>query len=58
MTVYTEHFTINSRGFTDIIDITQKVKSAVINITSKTETLLSHCPAVLLLSQQLSTNQV
>ena len=41
MTVYTEHFTINSRGilkasqkrtkraFTDIIDITQKVKSAV-----------------------------
>lgn len=29
MTVYTEHFTINSRGFTDIIDITQNVKSAV-----------------------------
>ena len=29
MTVYTEHFTINTHGFTDIIDITQKVKSAV-----------------------------
>ena len=29
MTVYTEHFSINTRGFTDIIDITQKVKSAV-----------------------------
>lgn len=31
MTVYTEHFLINTRGFTDIIDITQKVKSAVYN---------------------------
>lgn len=29
MTVYTEHFLINTRGFTDIIDITEKVKSAV-----------------------------
>ena len=29
MTVYTENFTINTHGFTDIIDITQKVKSAV-----------------------------
>ena len=29
MTVYTEKFLINTRGFTDIIDITQKVKSAV-----------------------------
>ena len=29
MTVYTEHFLINTHGFTDIIDITQKVKSAV-----------------------------
>lgn len=29
MTVYTEHFLMNTRGFTDIIDITQKVKSAV-----------------------------
>lgn len=29
MTVYTEKFMINTRGFTDIIDITQKVKSAV-----------------------------
>jgi len=29
VTVYTEHFTINTRGFTDIIDITQKVKSVV-----------------------------
>jgi secondary thiamine-phosphate synthase enzyme len=31
MTVHTEHFLINTRGFTDIIDITQKVKSAVYN---------------------------
>lgn len=31
MAVYTENFTINTRGFTDIIDITQKVKSAVYN---------------------------
>lgn len=29
MTVYTDHFLMNTRGFTDIIDITQKVKSAV-----------------------------
>ena len=29
MTVYTEKFLINTHGFTDIIDITQKVKSAV-----------------------------
>ena len=29
MTVYTEHFLINTHGFTDIIDITEKVKSAV-----------------------------
>ena len=29
MAVYTEHFQINTKGFTDIIDITQKVKSAV-----------------------------
>ncbi|MBS4759833.1 MAG: secondary thiamine-phosphate synthase enzyme YjbQ [Clostridium sp.] len=29
MTVYNEHFLINTHGFTDIIDITQKVKSAV-----------------------------
>ncbi len=29
MTVYTEHFLINTRGFTDIIDITEKVKAAV-----------------------------
>lgn len=31
MAVYTENFNINTRGFTDIIDITQKVKSAVYN---------------------------
>lgn len=31
MAVYTEKFTINTKGFTDIIDITQKVKSAVYN---------------------------
>lgn len=31
MTVYTEKFLINTHGFTDIIDITQKVKSAVYN---------------------------
>ena len=29
MGVYTEHFLINTRGFTDIIDITEKVKAAV-----------------------------
>ena len=29
MAVYTENFTMHTRGFTDIIDITQKVKSAV-----------------------------
>ena len=29
MTVYTEHFLINTHGFTDIIDITEKVKAAV-----------------------------
>ena len=31
MTVYTEHFLINTKGYTDIIDIPQKVKSAVYN---------------------------
>ena len=31
MAVYTDKFTINTKGFTDIIDITQKVKSAVYN---------------------------
>ncbi len=29
MTVYTEHFLIHTHGFTDIIDITEKVKAAV-----------------------------
>ena len=29
MGIYTEHFLINTRGFTDIIDITEKVKAAV-----------------------------
>ena len=29
MTVINEKFTINTQGFTDIIDITQKVKHAV-----------------------------
>ena len=31
MTVINEKFTINTQGFTDIIDITQKVKHAVYN---------------------------
>lgn len=31
MVVFTEKFVIHTRGFTDIIDITQKVKSAVYN---------------------------
>lgn len=31
MTVINEKFTINTQGFTDIIDITQKVKNAVYN---------------------------
>ena len=31
MAVYTEHFLINTKGFTDIIEMTQKVKSAVYN---------------------------
>lgn len=29
MTVITEHFAVNTQGFTDIIDITQKVQNAV-----------------------------
>lgn len=29
MTVITEHFSVNTQGFTDIIDITQKVQNAV-----------------------------
>ncbi len=44
MTVYTEHFTINTKGFTDIIDITQKVKSAVYQHNLKNGSILVALP--------------
>ena len=40
MTVYTEKFLINTHGFTDIIDITQKVKSAVYSHNIKDGTVV------------------
>lgn len=41
MTVLNEKFLINTRGFTDIIDITEKVKSAVYKHNIKNATVIT-----------------